>query len=101
MFLSEVSKSIFIWFKTVWSIFNSPNNDPIILGLLIALSAIIIQQISNFFSNRKLIIEKDIRIKDLITERDKLQDFLLNEQGHSRKSSLEKGNNIESQEEGD
>jgi len=82
-----VLKAIIEIIKNLWRILNSPNNDPVVLGLIIAVFALLISSIRGFFNCKALLREKDKRIEDLVKERDKLQDYLLKIKGVQRKSS--------------
>lgn len=78
---------LFNFGKAIWNILNSPNNDPIIVALIIAFFALLYLNINNFFSCRARIKDKDKRIEDLVEERNKFQDTVLKLKGIDRKSS--------------
>jgi hypothetical protein len=79
--------------ESIWEVINSPNNDPIIIGFIIGFSALLISSIRSHINYRKLIKEKDERIKDLINERNKLQNFLLKQKNVERRTSSQKKRN--------
>jgi hypothetical protein len=80
-------KAILEWIKSVWEIFNSPKNDTIIIGLLIALAGIIVSNITMYFSFRARLKDKDKMIVDLVDQRNKLQDYILKGKNINRKTS--------------
>lgn len=67
--------------KNIWKICNSPGNDPIIIGLIIAFLSLLASSINNYISYRKVITEKDKRIEDLVKQRNKFQKILLKDKG--------------------
>lgn len=75
------------YIKALWQVLNRPDNDGVVVGLLIACAALLFTQVSNFFSCRSRLRDKDERIRDLVEERNKLQEVLLREKGIERKSS--------------
>jgi len=79
--------SLFNFVKAIWNILNSPNNDPIIVALIIAFFASLFVNIRNFLNCRTRIKDKDKRIEDLVEERNKFQDIVLKSKGIDRKSS--------------
>ena len=79
--------SLFNVGKAIWNILNSPNNDPIIVALIIAFFALLYANIHDFLNCRARIKDKDKRIEDLVEERNKFQDIVLKSKGIDRKSS--------------
>lgn len=75
------------FFKELWALLNSENNDPIIVGMIAIMIALIINSYRCYRSCKKLIEAKDDRIKDLREERNKFQEVVLNQIGGKRKSS--------------
>ena len=82
-----LGKACLEWIKAIWYIFNSPDNDPIVIGLLIAIFSLIAAYAITSRSNRRLIAEKDERIEDLTKQRNKFQNIVLQSKGIERKSS--------------
>ena len=79
-------------FKEIWRILNQPNNDSVVISLLFAGIALVFTNISNYISFRGRLKDKDKRIEDLVEQRNKFQEFVLNSKGLERKSSKdEKG----------
>ena len=74
--------------KAVWQILHSPDNDVIVVALLIAFVPLFISQVRGFLSYRKILKEKDTRIEDLVEQRNLFQDIALNKLGIKRISSL-------------
>jgi|GEM_PF-6910415 len=75
------------FFIELWKTLNSPGNDPIIIGAIAVIIALLISNIRSYFSFKKLILDKDTRIKDLVEQRNKFQDIVLKDLGSKRKSS--------------
>lgn len=73
--------------QEVWKIFNSPNNDPIVVSLLIGWFALLSSQISSFVSYRRVLNEKDRRIEELVEQRNLFQGIVLENKGIPRLSS--------------
>jgi hypothetical protein len=84
---SQLLKAIIEFLKSLWQVLNSPNNDPVVIGLLIAVAALMISNVINFMSFRARLKDKDERIKDLVEQRNKFQDLVLQSKGVTRKSS--------------
>ena len=84
---SELFKAIIEFIKSLWQIMNSPNNDPVVIGLLIAVAALIISHMINSMSFRARLKDKDKMIEDLVEQRNKFQDLVLQSKGLTRKSS--------------
>lgn len=78
-------------FKQFWQIIMSENNDPVIVGFMVAFAALFYAQVRIFFNNRKLLKAKDERIQDLVDQRNKFQNIALREKDIERKSSKKKG----------
>jgi hypothetical protein len=83
----KLFKAIIEFIKSLWQIMNSPNNDPVVVGLLIAVVALIISHVMNSMSFRARLKDKDKTIEDLVEQRNKFQDLLLQSKGLTRKSS--------------
>lgn len=77
----------FDFFTDFWKMLNSENNDPIVVGMIGVMIALILTSVRSYFNCRKLIKEKDDRIRDLREERNKFQDIVLKKLGGNRKSS--------------
>lgn len=75
------------WLKSCWSILNGPGNDPVVLGLITALTSILLAHIMAFLSFRARLKDKDLRIADLVEQRNKFQDLILSAKGITRKST--------------
>lgn len=78
---------MFDFFTELWKKLNSPDNDPIIIGAIAVIIALLISNVRSYFSFKKLIDDKDTRIKDLVEQRNKFQDIVLKELGSRRKTS--------------
>lgn len=70
--------------KCIWGIFNGPNNQPIIIALILGGFALFSSHVFMFFSYRARLNDKDAEIKRLVDERNKLQDYLLKQKGTQR-----------------
>ncbi|MCH7964237.1 MAG: hypothetical protein IH852_09905 [Bacteroidetes bacterium] len=73
--------------KDLWALLNSENNDPIIVGMIAIMVALIINSLRCYRSCKRLIEVKDEWIKDLREERNKYQEIALKQVGGKRKSS--------------
>ena len=58
-----------------------------IVGLLIAFFALLVANISNYLTNRRVVRIMNARIEDLVSERNKYQKIVLGRKGVKRKSS--------------
>jgi len=85
-----VLKTILDLFTALWAIFNSPNNDTIVVSLIIASLALIFSHVSMYLSFKRVLKEKDERIKDLVSQRNSFQEIVLAAKGINRKSSQRK-----------
>lgn len=70
--------------KCIWAILNGPNNQPIIVALVLGWFSLILSQIGTFFTYRARLKDKDGEINRLVEERNKLQDYLLRNKGMQR-----------------
>ena len=75
--------------KSIWEILNSPDNDPIIVGFLIALVGLFVAHLRGIFNCRARLKDKEERILDLVEQRNKFQDKVLGNKGIKRRSSKE------------
>jgi len=78
------------FFIELWKTLNSENNDPIIIGMIAVMFALLINNYNNHKNSKKLLREKDERIKELREERNKYQNIFLKQIGGERKSSKDK-----------
>lgn len=81
-------KAITNFATALWDTFNSPNNDPIVLGLLIAVGALLFSHLTGYFNYRKILGEKDARIKDLVQQRNLFQEMVLCAKDVKRKTTI-------------
>ena len=82
-----MSNAFLQWARSLWEVLNGPNNDPIVLGLIIALSGILLAHGMALMSFRARLRDKDQRIEDLVDQRNKFQDLVLSAKGVIRKST--------------
>lgn len=75
----------------IWATINSPDNDPIVIALIIGWAALLFANFRVFLANKARLADKDKHIEDLIKERDKYQEFVLGKKGIARKSSKGSG----------
>ena len=85
--LRTVGNALLQWIKSCWSVLNGPGNDPIVFGLITALGGILLAHVMAFMSFRARLKDKDERIADLVEQRNKFQNLVLNGKGLSRKST--------------
>ena len=76
------------WIKAIWTVANSPGNDPVIVGLVLASFAMLCGYSISFWRTSQLLKEKDKRIEDLVQERNRLHDVLLAQVGTKRQTTL-------------
>jgi len=74
-------------FKLITDFLEIDGKEGIIVGLAISSVSLLIAQLSIYFKNRYVLKEKDKRIEDLVEQRNKFQDIVLNEKGLKRKST--------------
>ncbi len=72
---------------SIWQIVNGKENDPIVIGLIIGLFSVIIANFSLYLSFRARLKDKDLHIKDLVNERNKLQDYFFKHMNLERKTT--------------
>jgi len=84
---TELIKAVKELIISIWNIFNSPNNDPVIAGLIIGLVAVLWANISMFRNFKARLKDKDDHITDLVSERNKLQDYFFKHMDMERKST--------------
>lgn len=70
--------------KKIWDILNAPNNDPIIVSLVIGWGAFLFSFLMVWLSYRARLIDKDKEINRLVDERNKWQEFFFEERGAKR-----------------
>lgn len=64
------------------------SQDPgVVAALLIGVVILMYSHVHIWLSNRGRLKDKDAHIKDLIQERNRLQEYVLNQQGHNRMTS--------------
>ena len=63
--------------KAIWDIFNGPDNDSIVVALLVGWLALIYAQVRVWWNTKRLLKEKDDRIEDLVGQRNFFQDIVL------------------------
>lgn len=73
--------------KAVWQVLHGPDNDPIVVGLLIGWLGLVVSHVTMFISYRRVLREKDRRIEDLVDQRNLFQDIVLKFKGLARLSS--------------
>jgi hypothetical protein len=79
----------------IWNLLNGPNNQPIIVALIIGWIALLISHFKTLWSYRSRLRDKDKEIEGLVTERNKLQDFILQEIGSKRLTTKSPSNRRE------
>lgn len=77
-------------FKQFWQIIMSENNNPVIVGFMVAFAALFYAQVRIFFNNSKLLKAKDERIQDLVEQRSKFQNIALREKTLKEKVATKK-----------
>lgn len=77
--------------KAVWLTLNGPDNDEIVVALIIALGILLYNNIKSFFEYRARLRDKDKAIEDLVQQRNLFQDKVLNPTNIQRKSSKKGG----------
>ncbi len=76
--------------SAIWKILNSPDNDPVVIGLLLGWSALLVAQTIMFFSYRRLLNSKDRHLEDIIEQRNLFQEVVLKGQGLKRLTTKKK-----------
>ena len=70
--------------KRIWDIFNKPGNSEIVVALIVGWIGLFISHFKTWWSYRARLKDKDKEIEGLVVERNKLQDFILQELGSKR-----------------
>lgn len=73
--------------KSLWAVANGPNNEPVVLGLIVALFGMLVAFWKQSRATKEILEEKDRRIADLVRERNKFQEIVLELSGVKRQTT--------------
>lgn len=76
--------------KCVWDSISNPDKTAVIIGLATGWFSLIVSHIIMYLSFRGRLKEKDIRIEDLVEQRNKFQELVLEQRGIERKTTKPK-----------